>query len=135
MVVAGEKTMVEKRYSYMSADLLHCSTSITAYKSPSLTLRQQIVDEGIPRLNVDAARATISDWGRQASDITHLIFCTTATGCMPGADFKVARLLGLPLSTKRVMLYQTGCHGTGLALSRHGLRREQLWHQGAGGLL
>lgn len=116
MVIAGEKTMVEKRYWYMSADQLRRSTSITAYKSPSLTLRQQVADEGIPRLGAEAARDAISDWGRQASDITHLVFCTTTTGCMPGADFTVARLLGLPLSTKRVMLYQTGCHGAGLAL-------------------
>jgi predicted naringenin-chalcone synthase len=113
---AGEKTMVEKRYWYMSADLLRRSTSIMAYKSPSLTLRQQVVDEGIPRLGAEAARAAISDWGRKVSDITHLVFCTTATGCLPGADFNVARLLGLPLSTKKVMLYQTGCHGAGLAL-------------------
>ncbi|CAD6253762.1 unnamed protein product [Miscanthus lutarioriparius] len=108
--------MVEKRYSYMSTDLLHCSTSITAYKSPSLTLRQQIVDDGKPRLGAEAARAAISNWRRYASDITHLVFCTTDTGCMTGTDVTVARLLGLPLYTKKVMLYQTGCHGAGLAL-------------------
>jgi len=100
----------------MSVDLLHRSTSITAYKSPSLTLRQQIVDEGIPQFGAEAARAAISDWGRQASDIMHLVFCTTDTGCMLGAGVTVARLLALPLSTKKVMLYQTSCHGAGLAL-------------------
>ncbi|CAN6180508.1 unnamed protein product [Urochloa humidicola] len=35
---------------------------------------------------------------------------------MPGADFEVIKLLGLPLSTRRFMLYQTGCHGGGMAL-------------------
>lgn len=108
--------MVEKRHCYLSDDLLRSSPSLTAYKSPSLTLRQQLADEAIPRLGAEAATNAINDWGRQASDITHLVFCTTASGCMPGADYQVVKLLGLPLSTKRVVMYQAGCHGAGLAL-------------------
>lgn len=111
-----EKTMVEKRHCCMSPDFLRSNPSITAYKSPSLNLRQELANESVPRLGAEAARAAISDWGRQASDITHLVFATTVSGRMPGADFEVAKLLGLPLSTKRFMLYQVGCHGGGVAL-------------------
>ncbi|RCV37860.1 hypothetical protein SETIT_8G096200v2 [Setaria italica] len=35
---------------------------------------------------------------------------------MPGADFELVKLLSLPPSTKRFMLYQAGCHGGGIAL-------------------
>ncbi|CAL4907149.1 unnamed protein product [Urochloa decumbens] len=112
----GEKTMIERRYWYMSDEFLRSNPPITAYKSPSLGLRQQVADEAVPQLGAEAALNAINDWGRQASDITHLIFCTTESGRMPGADLRVARLLGLPLSTNRLMLYQVGCHGAGIAL-------------------
>ncbi|CAO2143614.1 unnamed protein product [Urochloa humidicola] len=111
-----KKTMIEKRHVHMSDDLLRSNPSITAYKSPSLNLRQSLTDATVPLLGAEAARRAISDWGRHASNITHLVFCTTATGPMPGADIEVVKLLDLPLSTKRVMLYQVGCHGGGLAL-------------------
>ncbi|CAL4907148.1 unnamed protein product [Urochloa decumbens] len=111
-----EKTMIERRYWYMSDEFLRSNPPITAYKSPSLGLRQQVADEAVPQLGAEAALNAINDWGRQASDITHLIFCTTESGRMPGADLRVARLLGLPLSTNRLMLYQVGCHGAGIAL-------------------
>ncbi|CAL4981457.1 unnamed protein product [Urochloa decumbens] len=108
--------MIEKRHVHMSDDLLRTNPSITAYKSPSLNLRQELTDAAVPLLGAEAARKAIRDWGRQASNITHLVFCTTSSGCLPGADFEVVKLLGLPLSTKRFMLYQVGCHGGGLAL-------------------
>ncbi|TVU15083.1 hypothetical protein EJB05_38585, partial [Eragrostis curvula] len=111
-----EKTMIEKRHVCMSDDLLRCNPCITSYKSPSLNLRQRLADATIPKLGARAARDAISDWGRQPSDITHLVFCTTVSGCIPGADFEVVKLLGLPLSTRRFMLYQVGCHGGGMAL-------------------
>nr|CAB3459250.1 unnamed protein product [Digitaria exilis] len=111
-----EKTMVEKRHFYMSDDTLRSNPSITAYKSPSVTLRQELADEGVPRLGAAAALNAINDWGKQATDITHLIFCTSSSGCLPGADWELVHLLGLRPSTKRVMLYQAGCHGGAAAL-------------------
>ncbi|KAG0529524.1 hypothetical protein BDA96_05G105800 [Sorghum bicolor] len=108
--------MIEKRHVYMSDDLLRRNPCITAYKAPSLDLRQELANATVPELGSAAARAAIQDWGRQASDVTHLVFCTTVSGCMPGADFELVKLLGLPLSTKRFMLYQAGCHGGGIAL-------------------
>ncbi|ONK70978.1 uncharacterized protein A4U43_C04F3460 [Asparagus officinalis] len=35
---------------------------------------------------------------------------------MPGADYELIKILGLPLSTKRFMLYQQGCFGGGSVL-------------------
>ncbi|CAD6257204.1 unnamed protein product [Miscanthus lutarioriparius] len=115
-----EKTMIEKRHFYMSDEMLRESPSITAYCSPSLTRRQELADVGVPELGVEAARKAMSDWGKEASDITHLVASTSSSGCMPGADCVLARLLGLRPSTKRFMLYQTGCHGgcTALHLSK-----------------
>ncbi|OEL22914.1 Chalcone synthase 1 [Dichanthelium oligosanthes] len=112
-----EKTMIEKRHFYMSNEMLRDSPSITAYSSTSLTRRQELADVGVPELGAKAARKAICDWGKQASDITHLVASTSSSGCMPGADCELARLLGLKPSTKRFMLYQTGCHGGCMALS------------------
>jgi chalcone synthase len=108
--------MIDKRHVYVSDEMLKSNPCITAYKSPSLNLRQALADATVPQLGAEAARDAISDWGRPASDITHLVFCTTVSGCMPGADFEIVKLLSLPLSTRRVMLYQAGCHGGGIAL-------------------
>ncbi|KAI4998586.1 hypothetical protein ZWY2020_053928 [Hordeum vulgare] len=47
---------------------------------------------------------------------TYLVFCTMVSGSMPGADFELVKLLGLPLSTRRFMMYQAGCHGGGISL-------------------
>jgi predicted naringenin-chalcone synthase len=100
----------------MSDDLLRHNPCITAYRSRSLNLRQDLADATVLLLGATAARRAIGDWGRPASGIMHLVFCTTVSGCIPGADFEVVRLLGLPLSTRRFMLYQAGCHGGGMAL-------------------
>ncbi|KAL6870632.1 hypothetical protein ACP4OV_014480 [Aristida adscensionis] len=111
-----EKSMVEKRHFYVSDELLRSNPSITAYSAPSATLRQQLADEGVPKLAAEAALAAMGDWGRPASDVTHLIVCTSSSGGFPGADWELVGLLGLPPSTKRVMLYQAGCHGGAAAL-------------------
>ncbi|KAL6641965.1 hypothetical protein ACP70R_020146 [Stipagrostis hirtigluma subsp. patula] len=95
---------------------LRSNPSMTAYKAPSVTLRQELADEGVPKLGAEAARNAISDWGRHASDITHLVFCTSSSGRLPGSDWELVQLLGLRPSTKRVMLYQAGCHGGAAAL-------------------
>ncbi|TVU25652.1 hypothetical protein EJB05_28156, partial [Eragrostis curvula] len=111
-----EKTTTEKRHLYMSKEWLKSNPSTTAYKSPSVTPRQELADEGVPRLGAEAARIAIRDWGKKTTDITHLVVATTSSGCQPGADWELVKLLGLPYSTKRLMLYQAGCHGGGSAL-------------------
>ena len=46
-------------------------------------------------INKEAALKVLKKWGQPKSKITHLIFCTTSGVEMPGADYKIARLLGL----------------------------------------
>uniref|UniRef100_A0ACD5XXE2 Uncharacterized protein n=1 Tax=Avena sativa TaxID=4498 RepID=A0ACD5XXE2_AVESA len=111
-----EKSSIERRHFHMSDEFLRSNPSITAHQSPSLDLRQKLASDTVPRLGAEAAVGAIADWGRQASEITHLVFCTTSSGCMPGFDLKLVNLLGLPVSTKRYMLYQTGCQGGGASL-------------------
>uniref|UniRef100_A0A0D9W2J9 Chalcone/stilbene synthase N-terminal domain-containing protein n=1 Tax=Leersia perrieri TaxID=77586 RepID=A0A0D9W2J9_9ORYZ len=108
--------MIEKRYMYMSDEFLRSNPSVTAYNSPSINIRQSLTDATMPLLGAAAARRAIADWGQPASKITHLVMCTTVSGCMPGADFSLVKLLNLPLTTKRFMMYHAGCHGGGTAL-------------------
>ncbi|KAL6875630.1 hypothetical protein ACP4OV_013143 [Aristida adscensionis] len=110
------KTMIEKRHLYFSDDMLRSNPSVMVHDSPSLTLRQELADAGVPELGAEAARNAIGDWGRPATDITHLVLATSCTGRMPGADCELARLLGLRPSTRRLALYQAGCHGGCAAL-------------------
>ncbi|KAF0894353.1 hypothetical protein E2562_038450 [Oryza meyeriana var. granulata] len=111
-----ERTMIEKRHVYMSDEFLRSNPSVTAYSSPSVNVRQSLTDTTVPQLGAAAARLAIADWGRPACEITHLVMCTTVSGCMPGADFELVKLLGLPLTTKRCMMYHIGCHGGGTVL-------------------
>ncbi|KAF2932495.1 hypothetical protein DAI22_04g001500 [Oryza sativa Japonica Group] len=111
-----EKTMIDKRHVHMSDEFLRSNPSVAAYNSPSINVRQNLTDVTVPQLGAAAARLAIADWGRPACEITHLVMCTTVSGCMPGADFEVVKLLGLPLTTKRCMMYHIGCHGGGTAL-------------------
>lgn len=115
-MIAGRTSQIEKRYTYMTEELLEKNPSITAYKQPSLDARQELLDVIIPELGAQAATKAIKDWGRPISDITHLVFCNSSGASMPGADYDLIRLLGLPLTTKRFMLYQQGCFGGGSVL-------------------
>jgi predicted naringenin-chalcone synthase len=85
--------------------------------STSLTQRQQVAEEGIPRLGAEAALDAIKDWGKPASDITHLVVATTSIGCLPGADCVLIKLLGLPPSTIQARDAVPGrCYGGTTAL-------------------
>nr|CAB3487749.1 unnamed protein product [Digitaria exilis] len=59
----------------MSDDLLKHNPCITAYKSQSLNLRQQLADATVPLLGAKAARRAIDDWGsrRASGAITHVL--------------------------------------------------------------
>ncbi|KAK1258962.1 Chalcone synthase E [Acorus gramineus] len=84
--------------------------------APSLNVRRDLAVEAVPRLDAEAALTALAEWGRQKSQITHLIFHTTRGIDMPGADYKLLRLLDLPHDTRRVMLYQQGCFAGGTVL-------------------
>uniref|UniRef100_F6HIR7 Chalcone/stilbene synthase N-terminal domain-containing protein n=1 Tax=Vitis vinifera TaxID=29760 RepID=F6HIR7_VITVI len=74
-----------------------------AYMAPSLNIRQEIITAEVPKLGKEAALKALKEWGQPKSKITHLVFCTTSGVEMPGADYKLANLLGLETSVRRVM--------------------------------
>ncbi|THU53001.1 hypothetical protein C4D60_Mb10t09840 [Musa balbisiana] len=104
------KTMIKKRYMHLTEEVLKDKPGMCSYMDPSLDERQDIVVEEVPRLAKEAAAKAIKEWGRDKSDVTHLVFCSTSGVDMPGADYRLVKLLGLPLSVNRIMLYNQACH-------------------------
>ncbi|PIN15427.1 Naringenin-chalcone synthase [Handroanthus impetiginosus] len=111
-----EKSMIKKRYMYLTEEILKQNPNICAYMAPSLDVRQDIVVAEVPKLGKEAAQKAIKEWGQPKSKITHLIFCTTCGVDMPGADYQLTKLLGLRPSIKRFMIYQQGCFAGGTVL-------------------
>ncbi|GJN11755.1 hypothetical protein PR202_ga29971 [Eleusine coracana subsp. coracana] len=110
------KSMVRKRYMHLTEDILQENPIMTSYSAPSLNARQDILVEEVPKLGALAAEKALKEWGQPRSQITHLIFCATAGVDMPSADYRVTKLLGLPHSVNRVMLYHQGCFAGGTVL-------------------
>nr|AAU93767.1 chalcone synthase [Dendrobium hybrid cultivar] len=111
-----EKSMIKKRYMYLTEEILKENPNICAFMAPSLDARQDIVVTEVPKLAKEASTRAIKEWGQPKSRITHLIFCTTSGVDMPGADYQLTRLLGLRPSVNRIMLYQQGCFAGGTVL-------------------
>ncbi|EEE50631.1 hypothetical protein OsJ_30838 [Oryza sativa Japonica Group] len=83
---------------------------------PSLEARVDIVASEVPKLAESAARKAITEWGRPATDITHLIFSTYSGCCAPSADLQLASLIGLRPTVSRTILSLYGCSGGARAL-------------------
>ncbi|PSS35884.1 Chalcone synthase [Actinidia chinensis var. chinensis] len=111
-----EKSMIKKRYMYLTEEILKENPSVCAYMAPSLDARQDMVVVEVPKLGKEAAQKAIKEWGQPKSKITHLVFCTTSGVDMPGADYQLTKLLGLRPSVKRLMMYQQGCFAGGTVL-------------------
>nr|XP_027116754.1 chalcone synthase 2-like [Coffea arabica] len=111
-----DKSMIKKRYMYLTEEILKENPNICAYMAPSLDARQDMVVVEVPKLGKEAAQKAIKEWGQPKSKITHLVFCTTSGVDMPGADYQLTKLLGLRPSVKRLMMYQQGCFGGGTVL-------------------
>ncbi|MED6121052.1 Chitin synthase, class 2 [Stylosanthes scabra] len=112
-----KNSKIEKRHFVYTEDFLKENTKISTYGAPSLDTRQDILMEEIPKLGKEAAMNAIREWGQPLSRITHLIFCTTSCLCnSPGADYHLAKLLGLNPTVKRLMIYNAGCQGGGTIL-------------------
>ena len=104
--------MIKKRYMHLNEKMIKENPNIGA----SLDARQDIANVEVPKLGKIAAVNAIGEWGQPKSRITHLVFCTTTSLHMPGADYQLAKILGLEPKVKRVMLYLQGCFGGGTAL-------------------
>ncbi|KAI3518516.1 hypothetical protein L1887_07321 [Cichorium endivia] len=111
-----DKSMIRKRYMYLTEDILKEKPNLCAYMAPSLDERQDIVVVEVPKLGAEAATQAINEWGQPKSNITHLVFCTSCGVDMPGADNQLTELLGLHPSIKRVMIYENGCYAGGTAI-------------------
>lgn len=83
---------------------------------PSLEERNAIFAEEVPKLAHEAAIRAIEEWGRPASEITHIIVATLTGVAIPGADVALVKLLGLRPDVNRVMLYMLGCYAGVTAL-------------------
>ncbi|KAL0349102.1 UNVERIFIED_CONTAM: Chalcone synthase [Sesamum angustifolium] len=111
-----KKSMIERRYMYLTEEILKENSDICSFMGPSLNARQDIVVTEVPKLGMEAAQKAITEWGQPKSKITHLVFCTTTGVDMPGADYKLTKLLGLSSSVKRYMMYEQGCFAGGTVL-------------------
>nr|ASK51798.1 putative chalcone synthase [Muscari armeniacum] len=111
-----ESSKIDRRYTYDLEAMVKESPAVGQYGAASLDARQKLADVMIPALGAQAATKAISDWGGPMSEITHLVVCNSSGASMPGADYEIIKMLGLPLSTKRFMLYMQGCFGGGTAL-------------------
>ncbi|XP_058102822.1 chalcone synthase 3-like [Magnolia sinica] len=111
-----DKSMIRKRHMHLTEDILKENPNICAYMAPSLDARQEIAIVAVPELGKEAAAKAIEEWGHPKSKITHLIFCTSSSVDMPGADYQLTTLLSLHPSIKRYMIYQQGCFAGGTAL-------------------
>uniref|UniRef100_A0A1D1ZAF5 chalcone synthase n=1 Tax=Anthurium amnicola TaxID=1678845 RepID=A0A1D1ZAF5_9ARAE len=108
--------MIRKRHMLLNEEILKENPDMCAYMAPSLDARQDMVVVEVPKLGKEAAAKAIKEWGQPKSGITHLIFCTTSGVDMPGADYQLAKLLGLRPSVRRLMMYQQGCFAGGTVL-------------------
>ncbi|XP_039143230.1 chalcone synthase 6-4-like [Dioscorea cayenensis subsp. rotundata] len=109
--------MIKKRHFFLTEEILKQKPNLCSFmEENSLNTRHDIIVEEMPKLGSKAAIKALEEWGRPLSEITHLIFCSTSGVDLPGADFQLIKLLGLSLSTKRIMLYSLGCYAGGSVL-------------------
>ncbi|TXG72532.1 hypothetical protein EZV62_001111 [Acer yangbiense] len=111
-----EKTTIKKRYMFLTEEFLKENPNLATHDTPSLDVRQEMLVVEIPKLGKDAALKAIKEWGQPISKITHLVFITSAGIDMPGADYQLAKIMGLNHSVKRVIVYYQGCFAGGTAL-------------------
>ncbi|XWS59193.1 hypothetical protein CRYUN_Cryun08bG0100600 [Craigia yunnanensis] len=111
-----DNSMIKKRYFYMTEEMFKENPSMCTYMAPSLDARQDMTVKGVHKLGKETAAKAIKEWGQPKSKITHLIFCTSSSVDMPGADYQLTKLLALTPSFKRTMIYQQGCFAGGTSL-------------------
>ncbi|GJM96156.1 hypothetical protein PR202_ga12969 [Eleusine coracana subsp. coracana] len=112
----SQKSAIKKRYFHHDKKLLGAHREFLDRAMPSLDSRQDILASAVPELTAAAATKAIAEWGRPATDITHLVVSTYSGAHMPGTDHRLASLLGLAPSVPRTMLYMNGCSSGSAAL-------------------
>ncbi|CAN6168192.1 unnamed protein product [Urochloa humidicola] len=111
-----KKSGIKQRYIHLNEDLLAANPDFNDRTSASLDSRVDIASAAVPELAAASAAKAIADWGRPATEITHLIFSTYSGARAPSADRRLASLLGLSPTVSRTMLNLHGCYGGGRSL-------------------
>uniref|UniRef100_A0A0D9WZN5 Chalcone synthase n=1 Tax=Leersia perrieri TaxID=77586 RepID=A0A0D9WZN5_9ORYZ len=107
---------IEKRFFHHTEEMITVHPEFVDPASPSLDARLEIAAAAVPELAASAATKAIDRWGRPATDITHLIVTTNAGAHAPGADVRLATLLGLRATVRRTMIHLNGCSAGAAAL-------------------
>ncbi|XP_051212031.1 bisdemethoxycurcumin synthase-like [Lolium perenne] len=112
-----KNTCIEKRHFHLKEESVDAHPEFLDRELPSLDARIDMVATAIPKLAHSAATKAIDEWGRPATDITHLVFVTFSAVQAPSADLQLASLLGLRPTVCRTILSLHGCSGGGAALN------------------
>jgi bisdemethoxycurcumin synthase len=107
----GEKSGIEKRFFHINEEILAAHPDFNDREKPSLQARIEMTVTEVPKLAARAAAKAIAEWGRPATDITHVVFSTYSGARSPSADLRLASLLGLRPSVCRTTLSLHGCSG------------------------
>ncbi|XP_058085321.1 type III polyketide synthase A [Magnolia sinica] len=113
-------TTVKTRYTVMSKEILDKYPELATEGSPTIKQRLDIANTAVLEMAVEASLACIEEWGRPATDITHVVYVSSSEIRLPGGDLYLASQLGLRSDVGRVMLYFLGCYGgvTGLRVAK-----------------
>ncbi|KAJ1291005.1 hypothetical protein BS78_02G286000 [Paspalum vaginatum] len=111
-----KKSGIKQRFIHLDEELLAANPDFKDRTRPSLDARVDIASAAVPELAARAAAKAIAEWGRPATEITHLIFSTYSGARAPSADRRLASLLGLSPTVSRTMLNLHGCYGGGRSL-------------------
>eukprot|EP01118_Nematostelium_gracile_P016115 TRINITY_DN6601_c0_g2_i1.p1 TRINITY_DN6601_c0_g2~~TRINITY_DN6601_c0_g2_i1.p1 ORF type:complete len:184 (-),score=17.56 TRINITY_DN6601_c0_g2_i1:137-688(-) len=76
--------------------------------------RNEIFAQTAPKLAEISAKAALSEWGGNLSEISHVIHVSCTGTVVPGIEFHLMDSLGIPRSVQRFSLNFMGCFG-GLA--------------------
>lgn len=105
-----DRSGIKHRYSILTEEFLKDHPEFYTPGEPSFEQRNSIFAKEVPKLAHVAAEEAMKEWGRPASEITHLIVATLTGVAIPGADVMLAKSLGLRSDVNRVMLYMLGCY-------------------------
>lgn len=115
--LAGEKSGIKKRYFHHTEETIGAHPEFSDRAgAPSLAARLRVSADAVPELAAAAAERAIAEWGRPTADITHLVVATNSGAGEPGADLRLAALLGLRPTVRRTLLYLHGCSAVFTAL-------------------
>jgi chalcone synthase len=114
--LAGDRSGIETRYSILTEEMLREHPEFYTPGEPSIEQRNALFAEEVPKLAHGAAEQAIAEWGRPATEITHLVVATLTGVAIPGADVVLTKSLGLRPDVNRVMLYMLGCYAGVTAL-------------------